>query len=480
MKKAKIIAMCVLGLFLVLGMVTPTVWAAEKEYKVSYSQFQKQKNFFDDPRPYLKDLSYKKVMPPEDYAKLTYDVKAMKNLWAEVIGLRAPDLVGKIAPEIKPGTYTYKDKEKYPGLKELMIPRHYDRFKPGAPPHGGNFSEITVIPTRQYYHGLPIAEATKKNVGRTKLDEQGYIKSETYMAGYPFPRPSGKFKAQQIMNNWEKRYLMGENFFAIQFMKGFDKRLNLDFEGGLDWWEVRLNGRVTLEPYGWYDKRAEAHKEATGCLLGFVAPRDTAGTAFSMVYYLDPDRFDLYHIYISVLRRIRKMSATDAQDAVSGQDTIYEDRMGFSQKLSKNRYPYSYDLIDEREYLVPSTTLDGSLYVDSKGIEFRNLEFERRPLYVIKLTQTDKNYVYGQRILYIDKETFNVIYIENYDQKGRLYRITHPLFGFIPEMGLFTPTYVLFADYIDLHSAFAFFYSMPATWVERKHINLGGLVKRGK
>jgi len=32
-------------------------------------------------------------------------------------------------------TYTYKDKEQYPGLKELMYPDLYQRFKPGAPPH---------------------------------------------------------------------------------------------------------------------------------------------------------------------------------------------------------------------------------------------------------------------------------------------------------------------------------------------------------
>ena len=58
----------------------------------------------------------------------------------------------------------------------------------------------------------------------------------------------------------------------------------------------------------------------------------------------------------------------------------------------------------------------------SKKIEWRNIEFERRPVYVVQLTQQDPNYVYSKRIMYIDKETFYLFYVENYDQKKRLYR----------------------------------------------------------
>lgn len=119
-------------------------------------------------------------------------------------------------PEIKPGKYSYKDKEKFPGLKELMIPHHYKRFNPGGPPFAGNFPEITVVPTKQYYWALPIAEATKNNMGKTKLDDQGYIIDNTYVSGYPFPRPSGKFKVQQIMYNWVKRYSNGESLYLIE------------------------------------------------------------------------------------------------------------------------------------------------------------------------------------------------------------------------------------------------------------------------
>ena len=84
-------------------------------------------------------------------------------------------------PEIKPGKYTLKDKKKFP-FEKVMWKHLYDRFN--APPtsgarHVGNFTEIEIVPTRQYYHSLPVAEATKKYMGTVKQDGQGYIINDT-------------------------------------------------------------------------------------------------------------------------------------------------------------------------------------------------------------------------------------------------------------------------------------------------------------
>jgi len=469
-----------LGIFLVLFIMTSSVWAGEKEYKITLGEWNKHKALFDDPRPLFKALGYKKVLPTEVYDKLTFDEEAMKRLWAEVVGFKAPDVVGKVAPEIKPGIYTYKDKGKYPGLKKLMYPDLYKRFNPGGPPHVGNIPEIKVVPTRQYYWALPIAEATKKHIGATQLDSQGYIKNDTYVAGFPFPMPSGNFKAKQIMYNWDKRYYHGENYYVIQQTKGYTKDLKEDFDGLSTWHSLRLHGRVLLEPYGWYDKRAEKMGEARSLVICHQAPRDLYGTAFSILTYLGRDDLDRTLIYIPVLRRIRKMSASDTQDAVGGQDIIYEDAEGFNRKLNPDRYPYKFEVIDEREYLIPAPSWDGSGYFSSKDFAFHNREFERRPTYVVKLTQLDKNYVYGHSILYIDKETFLLYHIENYDQKGRLYRTCDAMQAFIPQMGMFMTFDLLFRDHIDLHSVYSRLFVLPAPWVERKHVGMRSLVVKGK
>jgi len=479
MQKVKIFGMCLLVFFLALALMTPAVWAAE-EYKVTVMDLREHKGLFDDPRPYLKTLSYKKILPPEVYARLTYDVEAMKKLWAEIVGFRALDVVGKIAPEIKPGTYTYKDKERYPELKELMTQDYYKRFNPGAPPFAGNFPEIKIVPTRQYYYALPIAEATKKNMGKTKLDDKGLIREETYMAGHPFPRPSGKFKANQIIYNWLKRYWGWDSQYLIQDSKGFAGSLREDNSQTAEGWMVRFKGRLTIEPYGWFDERAQNLGEDRIFNYKFLGPRDMFGNVITSLKYLGADKFDRMMLYVNVLRRVRVMSATDLQDVVGGADTIYADSEIFSQKLSATQFPYKCEVIAEREYLLPVTPLDGSGYMSSKGLELRDYEWERRPVYVVKMTQLDKNFVYSKRILYIDKETFMLHFVENYDQKGRLYRTSESISSFIPEMGMFIYGDNLCRDHVDKHSSWVRTFFTPAPWINRKHISVRGLFVKGK
>jgi hypothetical protein len=97
MKKAKTLAM-MFGLFaLSLLVMIPSSGWAQKEYTLTFDQVEKQKAFFDDPRPLFKNLTMKQILPPDVYAKMTYDVGAMKQAWSELVGFKAPDIVGKIA-----------------------------------------------------------------------------------------------------------------------------------------------------------------------------------------------------------------------------------------------------------------------------------------------------------------------------------------------------------------------------------------------
>jgi len=266
----------------------------------------------------------------------------------------------------------------------------------------------------------------------------------------------------------------------LQQPRGFNKNLKMDFDGLAEMVIMRLQGRVLVEPYGCFDERARRRGERVGVGMIHLAPRDAFGTTLSIVEYLDPSKFDQFLLYINVLRRVRKMSATDTQDAVGGQDLIYDDREGFAHKLSPERYPYKFEVIAEREYLVPAPQWDGSGYISSKDLGLYNYEFERRPLYVVKLTQMDKNYVYSYRTLFIDKETFFIYHVDNYNQRGRLYRTTDNLPSFIPEMGLYFSMGFLARDYIDLHSVYARHFTMPATWLGREHIDMRYMIKRGK
>jgi hypothetical protein len=383
----------------------------------------------------------------------------MKTMWAELVGFKAPDVVGKIHPEIKPGKYTYQDVQANPAFRELMYPDLYNRIKPGGPPFAGNIPEFEIVPTRQYYWALRIAEATKKNEGKTKLDAAGYVDHKTWEGGFPFPKPSGSFKAQQLAYNaFVFRRDRGEgNGIAYGYILGYDKNLKLDMDSTFNSIACMLSGRQFLPPYGFFDNQAQEKGELAMQTLGMLTPRDIAGMAILTTYYRDAEKTDAAMVYVPSLRRIRKMSTTDTQDAIIGQDLIYDDQSGFLQKISPTRYPYTFEIVEEREYLVAAPTIDGAEYCTSKGLEFRGFKMERRPIYVLKLTQTDSNYVYSKRIFYIDKETFEFYQVENYDQKGRLYRTFWAPYQFKPDMGMFTwGGYLLYRDHVDLHSNVSF------------------------
>lgn len=477
MKKVRIFTVCCFIVTAVFSLFAPPLWSDEK---VTHEEFDKYKRFFDDPRPVFTDWSMKKNMPPEDYAKIASDPEAMRALWAEVVGFMAPDVVGKVAPEIKPGKYSYTDKEKYPGLKALMVPAIYERFKPGAPPLAGNFPEMEIVPTRQYPWALKIAQATKDNAGRTKLDEKGYLLGDTYRAGYPFPRPSGQFTAQQYLYNWKKIYNAGEDNYGVMHGNGFSKNLKPDYEVRVLSWNLRLTGRaLSASSDGFFDQRARDRGEDTIVRVSYFAPRDRYGDSIVINYYTSADTYDSLYMYIGGLRRIRKLSNTDTQDAVGGSDYCYEDAMGFSQKMSSKRYPYKYEIVEEREYLFPYT-LDGSDYITSKGAEWRNLKFERRPVVVLKLTQLDKNFIYSFRIIYIDRETFQILHAEMYDQKGRFYRSYTPVLYYDTGTGLFLVSGQLIADHVDLHSTINRPYTMPTTRVNRNMVDITSLQKTGR
>jgi len=440
------------------------------------------KELYNDPTDLFVTRPFKDFLPPVLYDKITFDQEKMKKEWADLVGFNATDLVGKIAPEIKPGKYTYQDLEQHPGLKEL-IPTELQRFfKRGGPPLAGNFPEFEIVPTRQFYMNLPAIEATKRNLGETKLDKDGYIVLRSWKGGVPFPRPSGEFKAQQVFYNFFLRSNAFNMCWAIPTEShGIDRNLKLDKVSVADVAKISWKGRTLFPPYGWYDERAERNNE--WCSYGYVIsdPRAQRGTILLRMLYDNPEKTDVSMVYVPSLRRIRKLTATDTQDPTG--DFTYDDQNMLLQKISPNRYPYKYEIIAEREYLLPYSYQSVPAWCDSKnGYALKGVILMRRPTYVLQMTQLDPNYVYSKRIFYIDKEMFDCGYNDNYDQKGQLYRAQgYFSFVFVPEGGwvINYGGYAIQRDYIDLHSTCSMPNTYPAAW-PRERFSMEYLIKKGK
>ncbi|MBW1894897.1 MAG: hypothetical protein JRI91_14560, partial [Deltaproteobacteria bacterium] len=175
-------------------------------------------------------------------------------------------------------------------------------------------------------------------------------------------------------------------------------------------------------------------------------------------------------------------------------DLTYDDLSLISQKITPERYPYKFEIIEEREYLMPVEYNTGKVWIDSKnGYALREAQFMRRPCYVLQMTKLDKNYVYSKRVLYIDKETFRSVFLyidketfrsvfsANYDQEGRLYRTQIYLTAFMPDTGQIASygSHILQFDHLDLHSSFQMPIPFPASFA-RRDFTIEYLINRGK
>lgn len=475
----------ILFICLSAALVSSAGWAADdmpdaESYAPSLKEIMKQKALVDDPKDLVKTYHPKDALPPEVWKYMHFDVDKMKEGTAEIMGYTAPEKVGKIAPEIKPGEYTYKDLPKYPGMKELFPPTLYRNIKAGGPPLTCMMPNFEIAPTIQFHWSQPIIDATKKNLGKTKLDKDGYRIAGTWESGVPFPRPSGNFKAQQVYYNMEKRnhqwdycYLLATESYSV------DKNLKVDKYNKMRGFWAKLMGRVYLPPFGWLDERAERNGEYKVNSVVLSAPRVNRGTITLRYENDDPYKMDASMIYIPSMRRIRKMGTTDTQDPQG--DITYDDINFISQKVTPLKNPYTFE-VEERECLLPFANNTSKGWVDSTdGYAMKDIQFQRRPTFILTMNQQDPNYSYSKRVYYIDAETYQPVFGVFYDQRGQLYRSYLVPYTFFPECGQLT-SYgqpAVQTDFIDNHSTFQMLVYIPASW-NRRYFTIQSLIKYGK
>ncbi len=354
--------------------------------------------------------------------------------WEEMVGFKASESVGKVAPAIRPGlvidSTNYKN---YPGLKELLPESLYTRldsssYAPLAP--------ITIKETDQYHLSEGWMEATIRSMDTIRLGEDN-LTVLGYHGGVPFVHP----KSGNELVQWVEYFYAGDSLaFRPMRMRlyGRDNKPeremrqhvnNLLYYGCTDWREVKENPQ-------------KLHHVASGV---FTYPRDISGTSYVRKRYIDADTPDAFLIYVPSMRRIRKMSGRDMQDPLFGSDLVWDDYKLYWQKLSQTEFPNEYTMLPEREMLVP-TYVDYNwpddrdsagykgYYIDESGDQ-TYLHFgswQRRPMIPVEIVSLDPGYIYSKRVVYNDKEVTTQSYTDMYDQSGRLFRsalMTHNLSG---------------------------------------------------
>jgi len=139
-------------------------------------------------------------------------------------------------------------------------------------------------------------------------------------------------------------------------------------------------------------------------LVMFTAPAQVKGLATLTWTYMDPARQQDSWLWVPSLKKIRKISASNADDSFMGSDFTVEDI------LTRKFEDETYTLIGSENFKGYFCEFDKKTY------------FAGTPCFMIEAKPKRSPWYYSKRVLWVDKNTGGGIYEEMYDPTGRMFK----------------------------------------------------------
>jgi hypothetical protein len=326
----------------------------------------------------------------------------------DVVGF---DRVDSLKPFLPPEFWANRDFFFYEGMRMEIGPFHRD-YSP--PPE---------------YHA-----ATEKFKGQPKIGPDDSL--ENYTAGQPFPMDSIDCKGDpqagtKIMWNFDYAW-EGDGTFAHFFYSYWDRgeQLPLYYEGTSR--AVALSHRVEkdlLETQNGDLFRDERRKGAFG--IEVTAPFDARGINLMTYRYKSSDqprasgKNDDTWVYLPTLRRVRRISAAQRTDAVSGTDFTLDDLRSFAGIVPQ----YSWSCLGEMDILAPMNSKVRAYPYNKEhnfgpyGLSYADDRWELRKAVKVRFVPKNPDHPYHHKDIYLDKQTLAPLYSFAYDQKEELWKI---------------------------------------------------------
>lgn len=369
-----------------------------------------------------------------DWAEKISTPKAIQlgKEWEEFLGYNAVDLVAKDkkAPSIKPGLVITPDNvaQYEKELRELFpygLDWEVDKLKDGAFGYP-SANEMVIVPTHHGYQDRGYLEATKKYAKSCKVDDKNNLVG--WVAGLPFPKPKN---ALEIVHNYDRLTIMADNLnsmpveFGLYGNKGTQERVE---KIELHW--KNYSGRIKIDPFPVIPGFEDIYEKGS---IVALYPYDLRGFAAVRTRYADPAKEDSFVTYIPSMRRIRRLAGSNTQDPLVGTDISWEDWKGFWSKISLHKA--KYEILGEDIVLCPSFNPKPIVFSDKYGGRCRRFLWERRPVWIVKITYDEPTYLYGSRLWVVDKELFAPQQFMWWDQRGRPWKVWEWVWRWNPDEG---------------------------------------------
>ena len=375
--------------------------------------------------------------------------------WEEWVGYNAVDIVAKDtkAPSIKPGlVITPENVKQYEKELRELFPYGFDwevdRMTGTGLFSGYNYSplEMVIVPTTHAWNDRGYMEASKKYSSTCKVDEKNVLQG--WVAGIPFPKPK---TAIEIVHNYDRLTIMGDNLNSMPLGFGYYGRNGKqEREEKIELHWQNYVGRIKVPPFPVIPGFEDIYEKGS---IVALYPYDLRGFAAVRTRYKDDKKEDSFITYVPSMRRIRRLAGSNTQDPLVGSDISWEDWKGFWSKVSI--HPAKYELLGEAVVLCPSFNPKPIKYEEKYGGRSQRYWWERRPVWVIRITYDEPNYIYKMRTWYVDKETFAMQQMFWHDQKGRIWKLWDWAWRWNPDNGELDYWNPWIVDVINKHTTIA-------------------------
>jgi hypothetical protein len=321
--------------------------------------------------------------------------------------------------EVQPGDIiTKQNAEKIVGL-----------VSPGVEWSVRNGMDMEIVP----YEKIPLPSdyqvATAKYADQCSLNDRLVL--ENWVAGRPFPvvDTSDPMAPAKIMYNFQNTHYFSDdlNLHLVDADTGAlytdskgNKHYDVERHFVSDWLRVlQYTGRIQHEPIPAFTDNADETFRKSG-LYPLIEPFDLKGVGGVSYRYLDLVRQDDTWLYLPFVRRVRRMSSAQRSDALFGQDIDVDSYGGYAGQIPW----FDWKFIGEKPMLASlhGVRLPPEPCVTDGGMTFCE-NWELRPaVYIIEGTAKVSNYAYSKRLIYVDKETYFIVYSDLYDKGGELWK----------------------------------------------------------
>ena len=317
---------------------------------------------------------------------------------------------------------------------------------------GQHISKVIDLPPEGIRWGSRFLKLTEANAGKYSVTAEGVMVENSTGSwprysdgGFPFPHIEA--------NDPQLAYKVMYNFAqAGGPIDDVDVFVNIFWvnSAGLERY-VDLKGQAIAYGSRWSGQIENADEVSAKVLIYGIAPYDAVGLATLTWSYLDPDKWTSVWAYVPVLRRVRRLAASNTSDGLFGSHFSRDDGGTFAGKIpyftwkligQTDAYvPYSLPTPKtwkqtERGLLLPADENAAIMPWPGKSKSFEqsgaswsgapwwptNLYVTKRPVWLIEALAKDPYYAYGRQVLWIDRELFRGYYKEVYDRSGQYWK----------------------------------------------------------